>query len=86
MNNILINFTAAVFILDGTLRTLVAVLFVAVVHAVQDIVAAPAPRDAVRSVQTQELVFAALLHTADLSGVDANHKPLPIRILSTSFQ
>lgn len=47
---------------------MVAVLLVAVVHAVQDVVAAPAPRDAVRSVQAQELVLAALLHAADLSG------------------
>lgn len=45
-----------------------AVFLVAVVHAVEDLVAAPTPRDAVRSVQTQELVLPALLHTADLAG------------------
>lgn len=46
--------------------TLAAVFFIAVVHAVQHVVAAPAPRDAVGPIQTQELVFSALLHTADL--------------------
>lgn len=51
--------------------TLAAVLLVAVVHAVEDLVAAPAPRDAVRSVQTQELVLPALLHAADLAGQEA---------------
>lgn len=51
--------------------TLAAVFLVAVVHAVEDLVAAPAPRDAVRSVQTQELVLPALLHAADLAGQEA---------------
>lgn len=51
--------------------TLAAVLLVAVVHAVEDLVAAPTPRDAVSSVQTQELVLPALLHAADLAGQEA---------------
>lgn len=51
--------------------TLAAVFLVAVVHAVEDLVAAPAPRDAVGSVQTQELVLPALLHAADLAGQEA---------------
>ena len=36
------------------------------VHAVEDVVAVPAPRDAVGAVQTQELVLSALLHAAGL--------------------
>lgn len=48
--------------------TMAAVFLVAVVHAVEDLVTAPTPRDAVRSVQTQELVLPALLHAADLAG------------------
>lgn len=51
--------------------TLAAVFLVAVVHAVEDLVAAPTPRDAVGSVQTQELVLPALLHAADLAGQEA---------------
>lgn len=51
--------------------TLAAVFLVTVVHAVEDVVAAPAPRDAVRSVQTEELVLPALLHAADLAGQGA---------------
>lgn len=48
-------------------RTLAAVFLVAVVHAVQHVIAAPAPRDAVGTIQTQKLIFSALLHTANLS-------------------
>lgn len=51
--------------------TLAAVFLVAVVHAVEDLVAAPTPRDAVGPVQTQELVLPALLHAADLAGQEA---------------
>ena len=46
--------------------TLTAALLVTVVHAVEHVVAVPAPRDAVGAVKTQKLVLSALLHTADL--------------------
>lgn len=66
--NSLFSYTNETFLpSDITLTpTLAAVFFIAVVHAVQHVVAAPAPRDAVGPIQTQELVFSALLHTADL--------------------
>lgn len=48
--------------------TLAAVFLVTVVHAVKNIVAAPTPRDAVCSVQTEELVLPTLFHAANLSG------------------
>lgn len=51
--------------------TLAAVFLVAVVHAVEDVVAAPAARDAVRPVQAEELVLPALFHAADLWGQEA---------------
>lgn len=49
------------------LPTLAAVFLITVVHAVQHIIAAPAPRDAVSAIQAEELVLPALLHTANLS-------------------
>lgn len=50
----------------STLLTLAAVFFIAVVHAVKHIITAPTPRDTVSTIQTKELVFPALLHTANL--------------------
>lgn len=46
--------------------TLAAVLLITVVHAVEHVIATPAPRDAVSTIQTKELIFPALLHTANL--------------------
>lgn len=47
--------------------TLAAVFLITVVHAVQHVVAAPTPGDAVSTIKTKELIFSALLHTANLS-------------------
>lgn len=47
--------------------TLAAVFLITVVHAVQHIIAAPASRDTVSTVQTKKLILSALLHTANLS-------------------
>lgn len=47
--------------------TLAAVFLITVVHAVQHVIAAPAPRDAVGTIQAEKLIFSALLHTANLS-------------------
>lgn len=46
--------------------TLAAVFLVTVVHAVQRVIAAPASRDTVSTIQTEKLIFSALLHTANL--------------------
>lgn len=47
--------------------TLAAVFLIAVVHAVQHVITAPTPWDTVSTIQTKELIFPALLHTANLS-------------------
>lgn len=47
--------------------TLAAVFLITVVHAVQHVITAPAPRDTVSTIQAEELVLPALLHTANLT-------------------
>lgn len=49
------------------ISTLAAVFLITVVHAVKHVITAPAPRDTVSTIQTQKLIFSALLHTANLS-------------------
>lgn len=51
---------------DIKLFTVTTVLLITVIHAVQYIVTAPAPRDAVGTIQAQKLILSALLHTSDL--------------------
>lgn len=52
--------------------TLAAVFLITVVHAVQHVIAAPAPGDTVSAIQTEKLIFSALLHTANLPA--KNHR------------
>lgn len=53
--------------------TLAAVFLITVVHAVQHVITAPAPRDTVSTIQAEELVLPALLHTANLT-TEKHHK------------
>lgn len=64
------------------LLTLAAIFLITVIHAVKHVITAPASWDAVGTIQAQELILPALLHTADLSAKgDINHQNCPLEWL-----